>query len=76
MQGIEPISSWILVRFVIDEPPRELLNYVFVVVVVVFFAISWATAVAYGGSQARGWSRAAAASLHHSYSNMRSELLL
>ena len=29
--------------------------------------------MAYGGSQARGWIRAAAAGLHHSHSNTRSE---
>ena len=38
-----------------------------------FFAISWAAAVAYGGSQARGLIRAVAASLRQSHSNARSE---
>ena len=32
-----------------------------------------ATPAAYGGSQARGWTGAVAASLHHSHSNVRSE---
>ena len=36
-------------------------------------AISWAAPTAYGGSQARGLIRAAAASLHHSQSNMGSK---
>ena len=35
-----------------------------------------ATPVAYGSSQARGQIRAAAAGLHHSHSNTRSELRL
>ena len=29
MPGIEPISSWILVRFIITEPPWELLQSAF-----------------------------------------------
>ena len=37
------------------------------------FAISRATPVAYGGSQARGLIRAVAADLHQSHSNARSE---
>ena len=37
------------------------------------FAISWATPVAYGGSQARGRIGAVAASLRQSHSNTRSE---
>ena len=38
---------------------------------VLFF--TWATPMAYGGSQARGLIRAIAASLHHSHSNTRSK---
>ena len=38
----------------------------FVVVVVVVVAISWAAPAAYGGSQARGLIGAVAAGLHHS----------
>ena len=45
----------------------------FVCFVFVFFAISWAAPVAYGGSQARGQIGAVAASLHQSHSNTRSE---
>ena len=37
------------------------------------FAISWATPVAYGGSQARGRIRAVAAGLCKSHSNVESE---
>ena len=40
------------------------------------FAISWATPMAYGGSQARGPIRAAAASLYHSHCNVGSKLHL
>ena len=39
----------------------------------VVVAISWATPVAYGGSQARGQIRAVAAGLHHSHSNTGSK---
>ena len=42
----------------------------------VFFAISWATPTAYGGSQARGRIGAVAASLRQSHSNSGSELHL
>ena len=42
----------------------------------VFFAISWAASVAYGGSQARGLIGAVAASLRQSHSNAGSELCL
>ena len=35
-----------------------------------------AASMAYGGSQARGRTRAVAASLHHSHSNVGSELIL
>ena len=38
-----------------------------------FFAISWATPAAYGGSQARGLIGAVAAGLHQSHSNAGSE---
>ena len=37
------------------------------------FAISWATAAAYGDSQARGPIGAEATGLHHSHSNAKSE---
>ena len=40
------------------------------------FVFSRAAPVAYGGTQARGLIGAAAASLHHSHSNMGSELHL
>ena len=42
----------------------------------VFLAISWAVPAAYGGSQARGRTEAAAAGLHHSHSHARSKLRL
>ena len=40
---------------------------------VCLFAISWATPVAYGGSQARGLIGAAAAGLHQSHSKVGSK---
>ena len=49
------------------------LSFVFSSFVVVVVAISWAAPTAYGGSQARGRIRAAAAGLHHSHSNAESE---
>ena len=38
-----------------------------------FISLFRAAPAAYGGSQARGWIRAIAASLHHSHWNIRSE---
>ena len=49
------------------------LKFFVVVVVVVVVAISWAAPAAYGGSQARGLIRAAAAGLHHSHNHAGSE---
>ena len=43
--------------------------------IIIFFNLSRATSMAYGGSQARGRIRAIAAGLHQSHSNIRSELL-
>ena len=40
------------------------------------FAISWAAPAAYGDSQARSRIRTVATSLHHSHSNLGSELYL
>ena len=40
------------------------------------FCLFGAAPLAYGGSQARGWIGAVAASLRHSHSNMGSELCL
>ena len=46
-------------------------------IIIIFLAFIFrAVPVAYGGSQARGWIGAVAASLHHSHSNARSELRL
>ncbi|MCA0768131.1 hypothetical protein KQW08_24770, partial [Vibrio vulnificus] len=45
----------------------------FFVVVVCFFAISWAAPMAYGGSQARGQIGAVATGLHQSHSKAGSE---
>ena len=48
--------------------------YVYISPYFSFFAFFFkALLVAYGSSQARGQMRAAAASLHHSHSNIRSE---
>ena len=41
-----------------------------------FFIIIMASPEVYGSSQSRGWIRTAAAGLHHSHSNARSELYL
>ena len=47
--------------------------YLFIYFLFLFFAISWATPVAYGGSQARGRIGAVAASLRQSHSNAGSK---
>ena len=52
------------------NPPLNITVFFFLFV---FFAISWATPMAYGGSQARGPFRAVAADLRQSHSNARSE---
>ena len=52
------------------QPPNDLPALVFVILFFFFFG---ATSVAYGGSQARGQSGAAAAGLHHSHSNAGSK---
>ena len=41
-----------------------------------FFFLFRAAPAAYGSSQARGWIRAEVTGLHHSHSNVRSELHL
>ena len=53
--------------------PPSILFVVVVFFFLFFLAISWAAAMAYGGSQARGWIRAVAASLRQSHSNSGSE---
>ena len=50
--------------------------YCLFVCVCVFFAISWAAPMAYGGSHARGLIGAVAAGLHHIHSNVGSKLRL
>ena len=55
---------------VIKEFLKSLLFYF------VYFYFFRATPMAYGGSQARDWIGAVAASLHHSHSNPRSEACL
>ena len=52
--------------------------YLFIYLFIFFclFAISWAAPSAYGDSQARGLVGAVAAGLHHSHSNVASELRL
>ena len=47
-----------------------------VCIIFFFFGLYRAAPVTYGGSQARGLIRAAAAGLHHSHSNAESELSL
>ena len=46
----------------------------FINLVIGLFVFSRAASMAYGGSQARGLIRAVAAGLHHSHSNLGSEL--
>ena len=70
--GIEPASSWILVRFVSTEPQWDLpMNFSFIDMKAIkltkkkeprdFFSLFRATAATYGSSQARGCTEAAAA---------------
>ena len=49
-------------------------SFVVVVAVVFVFCLFRAAPVAYGASQAGGWIKAAAAGLHHSHSNVGSEV--
>ena len=65
--GIEPVSQ--CSQDVADPiaPQRELLKNIFH-----FYFLFKATPTAYGSSWARGQIRVAAASLHHSHSNVRS----
>ena len=69
-------SSWVLVRFVTTESQWGLLLYFILCIYVCtyFFCVClfMAIPVAYGGSQARGWTWALAAGLHLSHSNSRS----
>ena len=51
----------------------EILLFIFYFILFCPFAFSRASPMAYGGSQARGPVRAAAASLHHGHSNVGSE---
>ena len=60
------------------KTPRDELIFIFLLLslsmqLLSFFLLFRAAPVAYGGSQARGQIRAAAAGLHHSHSNMGSE---
>ena len=52
---------------------RKSQGTLFIYLFFVFFAISWVTPTAYGGSQARGVIRAVAASLRQSHSNTGSK---
>ena len=64
--GVEPATSWFLVRFV---------NHYTMMGTPFFFLFSVAP-TAYGCSQARGWMGAKAGGLYHSHSNIQSELHL
>ena len=55
---------------------RNSLRLIFFFFFVFLFAIPWATAEAYGGSQARGLIGATASGLHHSHSSSGSKLCL
>ena len=48
-------------------------SFIYLFILVFFFAISWATPAAYGGSQARGRIRTVATGLRRSHSNAGSE---
>ena len=50
--------------------------FIYLFVCLFIYLFFRAAPMAYGGSQARGWLRAAAANLYHSHSNMGSELHL
>ena len=64
------IFFWIYARSGIDGScGKSIFSFFFFFCL--FFAISWATPVAYGGSQARGQIRAVASGLHCSHSNVR-----
>ena len=65
--------SFILFSRIIPTVLSLMLIFIFIYLFIVF---SRATPVLYGGSQARSLMGAVAASLHHSYSNTRSELRL
>ena len=62
---------WFLGKCCITIPVNTLCYFFFF-----FFAISWAAPAAYGGSQDKGRIGATAAGLHHSRSNVGSELRL
>ena len=66
---------WFLGKCCITIPVNTLC-YFFFFFCFVFFAISWAAPAAYGGSQDKGRIGAIAAGLHHSRSNVGSELRL
>ena len=76
--GIEPVSLWILVRFVSIEPRWELhkSSFIWFIYLCIFFVFSRAAPVASGDSQARGLIRAVATGLGQSHSNEGSELCL
>ena len=72
--GIEPASLWLLVRSVSTEPRWELPRLIlFIYLFIYLFILCRAASGAYGGSQAKGLIRAAAAGLHHSHSNLGSQ---
>ena len=56
-----------------EEDPNSPYLEIYIVFLLSFFFFFRATPMAYGGSQARGLIRAAAASLYHSHSNLGSE---
>ena len=64
-------------RSIFQGLQEPLLNFPFFLsfylLLLLFFAISWAAPVAYGGSQARGLIRAVATGLRQSHSNVGSE---
>ena len=49
---------------------------IFIYLFIIYLLLFRAAPMAYGSSQARGWTRDAAAGLHHSHSNIRSKLHL
>ena len=76
--GIEPSSSWILLRFITTKPQWELLPQIKLNSPLLFYLficlfIFRAAPMVFGSFQAKGWIRAAAAGLHHRHSNTGSE---
>ena len=74
--GIEPTTSWFLVRFVSAVPQQELLliHLFLLLLLLLLFLLFRATLEAHGGSQARDTIGAVAAGHSHSYTGSEPSL--